>query len=430
MRLTLHPLRAVSGRVVDRQGKLIEGVTVFQAGDGPAPPSVTTDRGGRFRLPGFGRGPVYVFARADRFRFHGQRLDEATDGVEIVLTRLDEPPTGAMPTLDLPIPAEERKALAHRLLAPYLEKVLPSKEDVGKAWALRSLLHIDPTEALEALERTTFERPSSPALVREEAAVELARIDPQEAEAVVESIDDLALRLRAMIALWQELPDSERERKRALIQRAIPLVDAVTDVGWKAEMLGRIADGLLDLGDNEADRPILEKGKDLADTIVDKADSGRGALVLALSRVDLPAALRQVEGVQDKGERGRLLRNIAVRRAKADPAGAERVLNSIGDPRERLGAPERICRDLAATDPVFARRIAGAQQRGVDRAHALLFLALGLKDRDREGAMAAFREAMAEIDGMATPTPSTSSASHVTAAVLPIVEAIDPALVP
>ena len=59
--LLQRPLRTIRGRVVDRQGKPVAGIEVFQSGDGPERTSVTTDAGGRFTLGGFCHGPVCLF---------------------------------------------------------------------------------------------------------------------------------------------------------------------------------------------------------------------------------------------------------------------------------------------------------------------------------------------------------------------------------
>ena len=58
-----RPLRTISGRVVDRQGKPVAGIEVFQSGDGPERTSTKTDADGRFTLGGFRQGPVFLFAR-------------------------------------------------------------------------------------------------------------------------------------------------------------------------------------------------------------------------------------------------------------------------------------------------------------------------------------------------------------------------------
>jgi hypothetical protein len=51
--LVLRPLGTVRGRVVDRQGKPVANVEVFQSGDGPEQTTTQTDADGRFSLAGF-----------------------------------------------------------------------------------------------------------------------------------------------------------------------------------------------------------------------------------------------------------------------------------------------------------------------------------------------------------------------------------------
>ncbi len=57
-----RPLRSIRGRVVDRQGKPLSSVEVFQSGDGPERTTTKTDDHGRFALGGFREGPVFLLA--------------------------------------------------------------------------------------------------------------------------------------------------------------------------------------------------------------------------------------------------------------------------------------------------------------------------------------------------------------------------------
>ena len=61
--MVLRPLRTVSGRVVDRQGKPVADIEVCQSGDGPDASATRTDADGRFSLGGFRQGPVFLFVR-------------------------------------------------------------------------------------------------------------------------------------------------------------------------------------------------------------------------------------------------------------------------------------------------------------------------------------------------------------------------------
>jgi hypothetical protein len=120
----LRRLRSASGRVVDRQGRPVGGVTVLQAGDGPMRTCAVTDDQGRFRIDGLIEGRAFLFARKDGFRFHGQPIDTEADAVELVLTRADEPPAVALRTIPSAQTNEEEAALARRLLAPYAERAV------------------------------------------------------------------------------------------------------------------------------------------------------------------------------------------------------------------------------------------------------------------------------------------------------------------
>ena len=64
-------LRSISGPAVDRQGRPVASVEVFQAGDGPERTATKTDADGRFSLGGFRQGPVFLFARVRDFGFSG-----------------------------------------------------------------------------------------------------------------------------------------------------------------------------------------------------------------------------------------------------------------------------------------------------------------------------------------------------------------------
>ena len=57
--LTIRRPRTIAGGVVDRQGRPIAGVRVFQPGGGP---SATTDEAGRFRLVGARSGRSFLLA--------------------------------------------------------------------------------------------------------------------------------------------------------------------------------------------------------------------------------------------------------------------------------------------------------------------------------------------------------------------------------
>src|SRR5581483_11483915 len=113
----LPRLVTVEGRVIDRQGRAVAGVPVFQSGDGPRPTRTTTDADGRFRLPGVVAGRAFLFVEGDGLRFRGYPIDAGGGPVELTADRPGDPPPAERRTLPLPVPVEEAKAQAKRLVA-------------------------------------------------------------------------------------------------------------------------------------------------------------------------------------------------------------------------------------------------------------------------------------------------------------------------
>ena len=146
----LRSLRSVGGRVVDRQGKPVANVEVFQSGDGPEQASTQTDADGRFVLDGFREGPVFVFARGEGFRFHGQLIREGEQKVTVELTRGTERPAREMQMLPGPIPPEESRALVRRLVEPLWKVVVEKGNDRTKYETLSALVDADPAGVLDS----------------------------------------------------------------------------------------------------------------------------------------------------------------------------------------------------------------------------------------------------------------------------------------
>ncbi|MFO0957117.1 MAG: carboxypeptidase regulatory-like domain-containing protein [Isosphaeraceae bacterium] len=412
----LQPLRAIEGRVVDRAGRGVAGVEVFQTGDGPIRTSARTDASGRYRLEGLGPGPALLFVKGEGFRFRGELVEG--DDAEIGLTRIDEA-AGPMPTLADALDPSARKALARRLLEPYLQAVLPSDEENGKTWALRSLLKIDPAEALDRLETAAFPNGDrSPDLVREEAAVAMAADDPDEAAAVVEAIANPTSRAWALIALADALPKADRERRRDWLERVI--LPNSAESRNRLLIQGRLAERFWEIGDEERARSLFEEGRKLAGQVADPDDDGRAFFAFHLGRIDPPAALRLIDSIRDARLKSRALRNLAIR---VPPAESDAVLQRL-DPNERFGAHLRLCRDLAATDPDHAERLAASGASPIERAGALLLTASAIRKADPGRADADFRRALAELDRIEDPASATRIA-----ALMPWAEAIDPGCV-
>ena len=206
----LRPLRTVRGQVVDRRGKPITGVEVFQSGDGPQQTSTRSDTAGRFSLDGFRQGPVFIFARGDGFRFQGRLIKPAETDLTIELTRTSEQPAHEMKMLGDPIPFEESQRLARRLAEP-LWALVGADGPINQQYStLSDLASVDPARVLGLVETAKLRGPVVKARLRREVALALAPSDFEEASAVAESIDDDAAQSRALVDLADTLPQARR----------------------------------------------------------------------------------------------------------------------------------------------------------------------------------------------------------------------------
>jgi hypothetical protein len=286
----------------------------------------------------------------------------------------------------------------------------------------------DPLGALERAEATKFERPRTLNTIRGRVALQLARADPDEASAVVEAIDEPGDRAGYLVDLSDAMPESERPRRLDLLERAALQARAATDVPERLWQTGEVAERLYELGEADRARALFAEGKALAEAMADKTALIRGLFAARLARVDLPAALAMIGQLKDPERRQEYLAAAAWRVATVDPAEAERLVRRIEGEGYGGVAIERIVRILARSDLPRARALAGLADSPEDRAHAWLFLAEGVAGTDRAAALDAFRRAVAEFARLRDePRPFVINP---VAIALPLVEAIDPALVP
>jgi hypothetical protein len=432
----LRRLRVVTGRVVDGQGRPVGGVTVLQSGDGPMRTRAVTDEHGRVRIGGLVEDRAFLFARKEGFRFQGRPIDGA-DEVELVLTRVDEPPAVTLRTIPGALPKEEEIALARRLLAPYAERVAARGDDGQKYRVLSKLALADPARVLELAETTKFSVPFFNDLLRAAVAQGLAQESPEEAASVAETIQDPSTRVWAYTEISDRVPASDRARRGALLDRAHLQVKTIEDPGGKLRALGRVADRWLDLGVSDRAAAPLREGQAIARE-VPATDFDRVTLAEALARVDLPAALALIDRVRaDIGRTDRLDRQyvfdraygeIAYRLAAPDPAEAERVLGLIRDPVRRDGYLAAAGVRIAPQDLARAERLAARIVDPLPRAYALGMTARALASTDRAAATRLIGAAFDGLDEHRDSLWTNSDASCVAAALLPAVEQIDPAL--
>ncbi len=352
--IELRPLRSLRGRVVDRKGMPIVGIVVFQSGDGPEATRALTDSAGRFTLGGYCPGPVFVFARGEGFRFTGRLVKpaEADSDITLEVTRVTERPAREMRMLPDPIPFEESRALARRLLEPYW-KGFDSRSNDDKVSALRSFARVDPIGVLGKLDAVKYPFPTVKGIIHNQLMRILVQIDPAEAETVAESVDVPFARARALLLVVDALPDKAREHKLVLVERALLQAKNVAVPGQRVGISGVVASRLYDLGRRKDAEDLFAEALRLSDQININKVLFRSRIAGRLACVNLPAALKIVEEVRASEPElvNEVLHEIALRLAAANPAEAERVLLRI--PAEAIGNrfnPDVIWK-MASVDP-------------------------------------------------------------------------------
>ncbi len=276
-------LRTLSGRVVDRQGKPLANVEVFQSGDGPERTATRSARDGRFALGGFRQGQVFLFARGQGFRFFGRLIKPGEREITVELTRIGERPTREMRMLPEPIPLEESRALARTLIGPYLEAAVAQQHQSAVNLALYILAVANPAGVLQQPEGEEIPAPMMPVSYKPALARALARSDPDRAQEVAESIESPRLRSVMLVELADVLPPVERDRKLALLAQAERDSKEANSQPRAAE----VAERWYEMGEKDKAKALFAESVRLGK----ENRVFRGAFAARLARVDLPAAL-------------------------------------------------------------------------------------------------------------------------------------------
>jgi hypothetical protein len=422
--MVLRPLRSVTGRVVDRQGKPASNFEVFQSGDGPERTSARTDTDGRFSLGGFRQGTVFLFAHGDGFRFHGQMVKPNESTATVELTRTSEQPTRQMKMLPELIPIEESQALARRLVEP-LWNLTDRETNVNARYTiLSSLAAIDPARVLTKLESVKLGKDR----LQREIALALAPIDFEEATTVAESISTPAIRASTLIALADRLSTSDRARKLDLLDRAVLQAKITSEQGDRLFQMGEVAERQYELGEVDRAKALFAEGAQIAGQFTDKTAYRRGLFGARIARVDLPAALAIAKGFDGSTVQGRVLGALAFRLIETDPKEAERLWARTGMISRPISMYPTLCWKMATVDPSRARSCIESLPGIESMPELYLFLALGSKTRDPSASRSAFETGIQKLDRLVQGSPERYQIDA--GKLLPIVERIDPTLVP
>ena len=312
----LNRQRPLEGIVLDRAGKPVPRAKIVRS-DSRALLRTTSDSSGRCKLDILLDGPGFLFVEADGFRFHGQ-INGSTKPVRITLTRDEETPTTRMTTLPFKLSKEERRTLAEKLTAPWINPALESAKEDERTRALQWLAGADPARMLEILEKKPLHGEWEDGYVRRAAAKSLATESPDEAR------HGHRFHARSLISC-PRLPRSLRRlasgpgrRAPRILAQALVHARAIKEADKRAIYLGWTAERLLTVGDKDRAAEIFHEGLESAKNLPTAGWSGyaRGAFADSLAVIDLPAALDLIKDLRDRREFDRHHGNIARKLAR------------------------------------------------------------------------------------------------------------------
>jgi hypothetical protein len=441
-----RPPRAVTGRVVDTAGKPVAGAEVSQSGDSIPKTRDSTDADGRFKVPGIPASPAFLFVHKEGYRWTGRRVDPSDKAVDFVVTRADEPPPVSLKPAPSPISRAEERAIARDLLAP-VWKALRAGPD--NAWdrmkVQQAMALIDPERVAGMIENQVLVADRS---ILANLALGRLEDDPRAAIEDLDAIVEPEASAEALLSVFDRLAGaSTLDLRRDLLDRALRRTREIQAHDQKVVLLAQVADRLFDLGDPGKATPIAREAA--APKKADKPDGADGAasaralvatlevggssgvqreLAEALARVDLPAALKLIEGEKDGYSLDRLRSRLAVRVAATRPAETKRLLGLIKNDSEKGLARQLACIRMAAKDLPAARALSEGMRAPVVVAVLPAIAARELADSDPSKARALLMESFDRLGRLAEPSGTNYANPPVLAMarLLPLAARIDP----
>ena len=316
--------------------------------------------------------------------------------------------------------------MARRLIEPLWKVVVEKGDDATKFRTLEALVAADPAGTLEKIESAKFAqgresriRTGSPPCVgrqRPRGGRGGGRVD-RRPRVRAGGLDRPGRRRSRPASPAQARP----ARSAALHARAAP--------SWTIDSLdGPCGRAAVRAGRGREGQGAVRRGPPIAKEFTDKTDFRRGSFAAQLALVDLPAALAIAKDFSGVREQGRILTNLAFRLIEKDPAEAERIWKQ-GARMGRVGRDEQaLAWKMAAVDPGRARRVIESLAAGRHAARYVHLPRPGRRKRDEAASRTGARRRAP------SPRPAHARSARtfqfIAGSLLPIVERIDPAVVP
>ena len=354
--LTLRRLdiaRVLEGKARDRGGQAIAGAVVWSS-ENPSV-RVLTDVEGRFRLEGLSRARGFLFVRKEGYRFLGRTIEADLTAVEVVLSRVDELPARRLRTLLSPLPYGEQVKQARVLLEPRIQPILEHRDQRMRFRLMKTLASIDPTTALEFLEKNVLADPdgSLATAVRSTAGIRLLRDDPEEASTVFQAIADPGEHSRSLLLAAESLPTADRAGKLQWVDRALLESRSCRQPADRVLALAAVSEHLLDLGETQRATQLLRANQGTARELPTEGWGGyaRGSFAEELCQIDPGAAHGACQGGRPKVDLitrsppGEYRSGTGQSRSGPGRAGGERTQTVV---RPQSGLASNLSRDGSA----------------------------------------------------------------------------------
>ena len=193
--------------------------------------------------------------------------------------------------------------------------------------------------------------------------------------------------------------------------------------------MGEVAVRWLELGQSDKAKALFAEALRMANAFADKTDFQRGMFAAKLARVDLPAAEAIARDFKGASNEGRILGNMAFYLADTSPADAERLWRQSAEKMGGLRMMDLVlCWKLAGVDPARALRVVDALPNISLTPEKYFYVAVGARARDESLARQSFQTALQGLDRMMEERPLQATGAVLW--LLPVVEGIDPGLVP
>jgi len=391
----------VAGRVVDAAGRPVAEANVAAVAEGPPDtgssafqPPPRTDARGRFRLEGLYPGSAFVTAQTDE-AIGGAKLQVDGEEGTIVLTPL---PHGHK----LSAVAGIGSLTGYETDLKVARELFDETAGEHPLWLIRSWALLAPDEALQTALKAGGDVSGN---VVRGLIDKLAATDP---EGVLQSIALLpggGQRSEALAAFSQRigvaaerLPADEAaellQLARTAADGAVSEARTIDKPRGRAEHLARAAEALHSL-DTGAAEPVLREVGRLAGTLRQDYPEARTRLAAAraLALIDLPGALKLLEGITDMGDPAQLRAELALSIAASHPAEATELVLACGVPgRDRL--VPRVVYAMAPVDLQQALDLVARLEDPFGRARPLGAIALAIAPIDADRAAAILEQAV------------------------------------